>query len=75
MSIELSPASRRDIRRTRQASVLYQYVVGGTTYLSDTVSLSVMEVSGNLQRAREIVSRHPVGSEVRAARSASGWSE
>ena len=51
--------------RYDQASVLYQYDVGGTTYWSDTVSLAVMEVAGNMQRARETVSRHPVGSAVR----------
>ncbi len=51
--------------RYDRASVLYQYVVGGTTYSSDTVSLGAAEVGGNVQQARETVSRHPVGSQVR----------
>ncbi len=53
-----------DHTRYDRGSVLYQYVVGGTTYWSDTVSLSAVGVAGDLQRARETVSRHPVGSEV-----------
>ena len=51
--------------RFDRASVLYQYVVGGTTYWSDTMSISAWEVAGDMQRARETVSRHPVGSQVR----------
>jgi hypothetical protein len=51
--------------RYDRASVLYQYVVGGTTYWSDTMSISAWEVAGDMQRARETVSKHPVGSQVR----------
>ncbi len=54
-----------DHTRYDQASVLYQYVVGGTTYWSDTMSLAAARVGGNIQQARETVSRHPVGSPVR----------
>ncbi len=54
-----------DQSRYDRASVLYQYVVGGTTYSSDTVFHSAVRLSGNIQRARETVSRYPVGSEVR----------
>ncbi len=54
-----------DHTRYDRASVLYQYVVGGTTYLSDTVSVTGVSVAGNMQQALETVSRHPVGSAVR----------
>jgi hypothetical protein len=54
-----------DHTRYDRASVLYQYVVGGTTYWSDTVSLAAVELGGTMQQACETVNRHAVGSEVR----------